>query len=144
MVLLVSPGAPLQRIDVRGVPAGTYRELEFEVHRAAFADFLSGERYSIIIEGTVYPTGGALPSPFTFRSRLDERQEFEFEPGLVAADDQGPVNVTMLIDTGRWFRSADGTAVADPRDPAQSALIETNLRSSIRMFEDNDFDGKDD
>jgi hypothetical protein len=158
LVLTVQPGSPLQEVSVRSVPPGTYREIEFEVHRiestdvasllpvqrAPFADFLAGERYSIILEGTVYPAGDGSGVPFTFRSRINERQEFSFDPGLSVSETQDAVNVTMLVDAGSWFRSADGLSIVDPRDPSETDQIENNLKSSIRVFEDNDRNGEDD
>lgn len=158
MVLLLQPGAPLQQIAVQGVPPGIYREVEFEVHRvestdvaamlgaerAAFTDFLQGDRSSIIIEGIVYPAGGAPGASFVFRSRMNERQEFEFSPGLVVDNAQVGVNVTLRVNAGTWFRSEDGLTFADPRDGTQAQLIENNLKASLRIFEDNDLNGEDD
>jgi hypothetical protein len=155
MVVELQPTNVLQQIGVTGVPPRTYREIELEVHRvestevaslppserAQFNDFLAGNRYSIIIEGTIYSNGN-MGESFVFRSRINEEQEFEFEPPIVI--NESSVNVTMLVNTGLWFRSSDGTTLVDPRDPSQEDTIDHNLKSSIDIFEDNDRDGKDD
>ncbi len=157
MVLQLELNGAMQQIGVSGVPPRTYREIEFEVHRVEnedmamvppmdrpqFDDFLAGERYSIIIEGTVYPNGNS-GEPFVFRSRVNEEQEFEFEPPIVISDTEPTVNVTMLIDTGRWFRTPGGSSILDPRVSDQEQTINENIKSSIRIFEDNDHDGEDD
>src|SRR5712691_13313508 len=45
-------------------------------------------------------------------------------------------NVTFDVDTSKWFVK-DGARL-DPRDAANRAAIEANLRSSINAFQDDD------
>jgi len=137
------------------IPFGSYEELEFEIHRvdsadlaslpagdrAPFADFLANGRSSVIIEGTVYVGGAA--QPFTYRSRVSTEQEQEFHPPLVVSNTKNVVNVTMSVHSGGWFRAMDGSLL-DPRDAANSSMIDQNIKASMRVFEDEDHDGHDD
>ena len=48
-------------------------------------------------------------------------------------------NVTFDVDTSKWFVNAG--ARLDPRDAANRAAIEGNLRNSINAFQDDDETG---
>jgi hypothetical protein len=114
------------------VPAGTYDEIEFEIHplerptTAAGADDLVKQHASAIIEGTFNG------QPFTFVSALEAEQELE---GTFVVTDSSS-NVTFDVDTSSWFVK-DGVRL-DPSDPANRAAIEDNLRRSINAFQDDD------
>ena len=114
------------------VPAGTYDKIEFEMHpleratSAAGADDLVKQHASAIIEGTFDG------QPFTFVSAIEAEQEFE---GSFVVTDKSS-NVTFDVDTSKWF--VKNGATLDPRDPANRAAIEDNLRSSIKAFQDDD------
>jgi hypothetical protein len=114
------------------VPAGTYDKIEFEIEpleratTAAGAEDLVKQHASAIIEGTFNG------EPFTFVTSLEAEQEFE---GNFVVTDQSS-NVTFDVDTSSWFVQ-DGVAL-DPRDPANRAVIEDNLRRSINAFQDDD------
>ncbi len=143
---------------VSSVPAkfGEYRRIEFDVHRveqpiiaglpadqqAQFADFLAGERYSIIIEGTYTPTGGT-PAAFVYRSKVDAKQKLDLDPPLIIDEGSTEVNTTMLISSADWFRNQQGDLV-DPSDTNNEGIIDENLKASIRVFKDNNRDGSKD
>mgnify|MGYP001366367564 CR=1 FL=1 len=142
-------------ITLNTIPFGSYMELSFEIHRVdsadlssvpaadrpLFADFLQNGRSSVIVEGNIYKGGTA--EPFTFRSRVNAEQEQEFHPPLVVSETKSVTNVTMSIQSGGWFRAADGSLL-DPRDAANGSVIDENIKSSIRVFEDENHDGNDD
>ena len=146
----------VQDVSVAEVPFGTYREIEFKVHRvdssdfvgsspaklAQFADFLAGDRYSIIIDGTIY-RNGETGQAFVFRSRIDEEQKYDFIPELVISEGSPAVNVTMLVSSFGWFRDSGG-ALLDPTDGTTENLIDDNLKSSIKFYKDNNRDGQRD
>lgn len=154
-VLELNLSNAIQDISVAGVPFGTYRRIEFDVHRintndvsplpaseqAQFLDFLAGDRYSIIISGTSY-TGGQA-SAFTFRSRVNVKQKIDLAPELVVNQPSPAVNATMLISSGGWFKSSSGVLL-NPTDTLNENTISDNLRASIKVFKDNNKDGSKD
>lgn len=127
------------------IPAGTYRELELELHKPgddardqafktanpAFADM------SIRVQGTY---NGQV---FVFTSRVSEEMELEFNPPLTIGETGG--NVTVQIDVAAWFRSASG-AVIDPATAniggLNEGIVKTNIKASFHALEDDDRDGK--
>ncbi len=155
MILDVNLASAMQTINVSDVPLADYVRIEFDVHRtestevmllspaeqAAFADFLAGERYSIIIEGTVYRTPQS-DTTFVFRSKIDAQQKYEFVPPLSIQEATPMANVTMLLSSGSWFAGPAG--LLDPTDIANQSLIDENLKTSIRIFKDNNKDGSKD
>lgn len=148
--------AAAQSIDVKEVPFGTYNRIEFDVHRtqpseisgmptadqAAYADFLAGEVYSIIIEGTVYRTGQS-DTAYVYRSKVDAQQKHDLLPELVVSQQVPDANVALLISSGSWFKDSGGLWV-DPTDPNNEGIIDENLKASIRVFKDNNKDGSKD
>lgn len=136
-------------ITITDVPADTYDELEFKVHKpeddtpedlafiAANPEF---EDVSIRVEGDFDGQG------FLFETDLNEAQEVSLSPPLVVTDGAS-LNVTFSVDIGTWFR-APGGSLLDPttanKGQANENLVKDNIRSSIDVFEDNDHDGEDD
>lgn len=155
MILELNLNGAVQEVSVASVPFGTYRRIEFDVHRVdtasvngvpaaerpLYADFLAGDRYSIIIEGTIY-TAGQAPRNFIYRSRVNAKQKIDLLPELVVSDGQTSVNVTMLISSNGWFKS--GNTLLDPTDSRNESEIDNNLRASIRVYKDNNKDGSKD
>ena len=136
-------------LSISGVPADTYDEVEFEIHKpeddsAEDIAFLQANpefrRVSIRVEGTF---DGA---PFVYTTDLNEEQEHALVPPLVVTEGSAPVNVTLSVDVGGWF--VVGGTLVDPRSaneggPNESA-VEDNIERSIDLFEDDDRDGDDD
>lgn len=128
------------------VPAGTYREVRFKVHkanRAEDASFVTAhpefDQRSVRVVGTWNGT------PFVFTSDVSAEQETEFDPPL-AVDGTTGTDLTLFVDLGTWF-VVDGVLV----DPGQandqqplSSQVKNNIKASIRAFEDDDHDGEDD
>jgi hypothetical protein len=121
------------------LPAGTYRKIKFKIHKvedsdaAASAALAALNGKSVVVSGTY---GGA---PFTFSSSLDEEQEREGTFTLGNGND----NITLDIDPSRWFVGAGG-ATLDPSSSANRSQIESNIKASIDVFDDDDRDGRDD
>mgnify|MGYP001573229055 FL=1 len=151
-VLELSLSGAVQSVSALDVPFNTYRRIEFDVHRvespeisrlpqseqAKFTEFLAGERYSIIIEGTVYKTGQA-PQSFVFQSKINAKQKIDLQPELVVSEAAPTANVTMLISSANWFKSSG--VFLDPTDAMNEIEITENLKSSIRVYKDNNRDG---
>ncbi|MDH3297728.1 MAG: hypothetical protein OEM96_05575 [Gemmatimonadota bacterium] len=135
--------------SISGVPADTYDELEFKVHKpedntaedlafiAANPDF---DGVSIRVEGDFDGQS------FVYETDLNEEQEVQLSPPLVVTDGTS-LNVTFSVDVGTWFRALDGSLIdpvtANKGQPNEN-LVKDNIRSSIDVFEDNDRDGHDD
>lgn len=128
------------------VPEGTYREVEFQIHRptnnntdAAFvAANPNFANTSIRLEGTYNGT------PFVFTSAISQSMELTFEPPVIIdADNQ---NVTIDVDLSSWF-VVNGTvinpATANPGEPNESEVSQ-NIKASLHAFDDEDRDGRED
>lgn len=142
-------GAIENAVTITDVPADTYDELEFKVHKpeddtpedlafiAANPDF---DGVSIRVEGDF---DGQV---FVFETDLNEEQEVQLSPPLVVTDGTS-LNVTFSVDVGTWFRALDG-ALIDPvtanKGQPNENLVKDNIRSSIDVFEDDDHDGHHD
>ena len=126
------------------VPAGTYTAIKLQIHQprgsrdqaflAAHPDF---DGVSIRVKGTF---NGA---PFTFDTGIEEEEEIHLTTPVVVAD-QGTTSFTLFLDVRGWFLDQSGAALVDPTSGAVRSLIEHNIRSSFRGFEDDDHDGHDD
>ncbi|HEX9727539.1 MAG TPA: hypothetical protein VGA37_03410 [Gemmatimonadales bacterium] len=140
-------GAGAQQQFALDIPAGTYSEIEFDIHKPddgdpddqafvaahpAFADI------SIRVEGTY---NGA---PFVFTTDLNVEQELGLNPSLVITDGGGTTNVTILVDVGTWFRTGAG-ALVNPatanKDGANDGIVKENIKNSVEAYEDDDKDG---
>ena len=121
------------------VTPGTYDRLKFEIHRfsssetaafendAAFKDFVTGDRYSVIIEGYVIRKSGA--APFVYRSDVTENVKLEYSPALVIGE--GAVtSSTLKFDVATAFK--DGASILDPDDPKNESFIDNAIKRAFR------------
>lgn len=141
LLLTVNLTGTVQSLGAIQVPLGTYNRIEFDVHRlektsltnpadtVTFADFLKGERYSVIIDGRMYISG--KDSAFSYRSKIDAKQKYDLSP-VLTVDKQTPnVSTTMQINTANWFRF--GGALLDPMDKNNEGKIDEAIKASIKM-----------
>jgi hypothetical protein len=149
-VLLDLPlvAGPEQAISV-DLAAGTYDEIEFELHKPDNGDpadqaFLAAnpsfDGVSVRVAGTFNG------QPFIFTTEVDVEQEHELNPPLTVAA-TGPTTLTLLVDVSKWFQTGSGFLI----DPASAntggpnkSLVENNITDSFEAFEDNDEDGIED
>lgn len=122
---------------------GTYRELEFEVHKpeddgrdAAFlAQHPDFRRVSIRAEGT---WNGV---PFVFLSDLGVEQELDLVPPL-RIEAAGNTDLTLQVDLRSWFLNSGGTALINPatanKGQAAEGLVKENIKRSFEAFETDD------
>jgi hypothetical protein len=122
------------------VPPGDYEKIKFRIHKLDGSDARFGQEMaglSMILEGTIDAQS------FTFTSSLDEEQERE---GLFRIQSDQDNNITLAIDAAGWF--LDGATRLDPRlaatDGSIRSIIESNIKASIDVFDDEDRDGRDD
>jgi hypothetical protein len=132
-------GAVTEEFTVE-VPAGTYDELRFVVHK--LEDFqrigvpeLDGPRASIAVRMSIDGS-----DPFTFTSELNEAQRIFGV--FVVEDGAAPDNITVSIDPSGWFGTGD--SLLDPRVDGNVAAIEDNIEGTIDAFDDDDRNGSDD
>jgi hypothetical protein len=128
------------------VPAGTYTAIKLQIHRPRGSrdqSFLAVhpelDGVSIRVKGTF---NGA---PFTFDTGIEEEEEIDLVDPVVVTD-AATTAFTLFLDVRGWFLDPSGTALVDPIAPSSSirSLIEHNIRSSFRAFEDADHDGHED
>jgi hypothetical protein len=122
------------------VPAGTYDKLKFEFHRFSssevgqylndtnFADFVTNERSTFVIEGTVYNNGEAWP--FEYKSDVTANLELKFPENLNLTAGTTTV-IAVVVDPIMIFK--DGK-VLDPRDPANESKIDNAIKSAIKAL----------
>jgi hypothetical protein len=129
------------------VPAGTYREIEFELEDVSTSsrssqaekDFLTA--HPEFRDVSVRVTGTYKGTAFTFLSHAKAEVEFEFEPALVVQTGVND-NVRIDLDLAAWFKTAAGAVIA-PTVTNQTA-IDQNIISSFSAFGDRDRDGRED
>ncbi len=137
-------------VTLDNVPADTYDEIEFEIHKpeddtAEDREFIRNnpdfERVSIRVEGTFDG------ETFVYLTDLNEDQEYALVPPLEVTESTGPVNLTLSIDVTTWFVTSGGSLI-DPTSANKGGvnenLVEDNIDRSIEIFEDDDRDGDDD
>ena len=148
-ILVDLPLGGVERMFEATVPAGTFDELKFQIHKpsadgdAADQAFLAANPdfagISVRVKGTF---NGA---DFTFTSDLNVEQELRFAPPVTVTAGT-PAKLTVSLDLSGWFRS-DGTLV-DPataaKDGTNERLVRDNIIRSFHTFKDNDEDGRDD
>lgn len=151
LVLELNLTGSLQQTGGLTVPFGTYNRLEFDIHKAEVNDtlqmsedqrikmrpFLTGDRYSVIIEGVV--TDGSAQKSFVYRSRVNMKQKLDLPSPLIVSEENNNVNTTMIISSYGWFM--DGNSIMDPTDAKNEGKIDNNLRQSIKAFRDKNKDG---
>jgi hypothetical protein len=135
VVLDLPLGGGTNRVVTIDADTGTYRKLEFEVHKPADGS------PSIRVEGTWNGT------PFVYTTDLNAEQEVRLVPPL-SITAAGPTDLTLKIDLGTWFLNGAGTAFVDPStanagQPSEH-LVKDNIRRSFDAFEDDDHDGRRD
>lgn len=135
---------------------GTYDELRVQVHKPEPGDprddaFLAipgneGVDYSILAEGTYTPSGGT-PVAFTYKSRLNAEHEIKLDPPLAIDATSTNFDVTLKVDTGKWFVDGSGILL-DPTSAneggANESLVRHNIGESFDAFRDEDQDCQDD
>lgn len=137
------------------VPAGTYHEVQFQIHRptdengdaALLAEHPDLNGVSIRVTGTYLKSGGAAPVPFTYTTDLTQVTNVELEQPIDVAEG-ATLALTLSIDVSGWFANADGTGLVDPAQALDGqpfeSLVEQNIRGSFHAFEDENGDAAQD
>lgn len=126
------------------IPIGTYRWMKLELHRLSneeaelysnnpvFADFIVPERYSVIIEGKVYPHGNVQPIAFTYRSTITANVALKLDPPSEVAS-HSILQFVAQFDPSVVFRSSSGS-ILHPLDPDNRSDIENNIKSALKVL----------
>jgi hypothetical protein len=130
----------VQQLTIKDVPAGKYREIKFEVHKPSSTESadakvkeMAGLNASIVVEGQIDG------QPYTFVSAVNAQQKFQ---GTYIVS-SGANNVTLNLDTSTWF-GGSGASRLDPRVANNRSVIENNIKTSFKLFDDHDRDGRPD
>lgn len=156
-VLDLNLSGAMQQISISNIPFGTYNKFKFEIHKvsqseidtlsalqkATFVDFLSGDRFSIIIDGNIYKNGQSTATAFTYKSKINVEFEKTLSPNLVISQTQTTFNLTLQISSAGWFLDQNNFLL-DPTNSNNFSVIENNLKSFLKAFKDNNKDGKED
>lgn len=127
--------ATLATVASAGLPAGTYKEIKFKIHKPQSSESgvsadpalqaMATAGASIVVDGTI---DGAA---FTFSTPMDVEQKLEGTFVLGANS-----NVTLNVDVTSWFGGA-GSARLDPRNDSARSGIESNIQHSFKAFRDD-------
>ena len=133
-----------------GIPAGSYNEIEFDIHKVSSGDeadaqFLvqnpAFEDLSIRVVGTFDG------QDFVFETDLNVEQELSLFPPLVIGESTVSTNITIAVGLDSWFLDANGQPVnpaTGNKDGVNENLIKENIENSIEAFEDKNRDGNND
>jgi hypothetical protein len=142
-------GAGTARAFSVPLAAGTYSEVEFEIHQPSDDDASDAafvQAHPDFANRSVLVTGTFNGTRFSYSSDLNAEEEIELSPPLVTTD-AAAADLTLLVDLDRWFRDGTGGLV-DPATAnvglANESLVETNIRGTLHAFEDENHDGSDD
>jgi hypothetical protein len=129
------------------VAPGTYREIEFQIHKPSHDEDAAFVGANPDFDGvSVKVTGTFNGTAFVYTTDLDAKEEIELDPPLAIAE-TGATDLTLFVDLDRWFRDATGSLV-DPGSAnagnANEGLVEANIKSTLHAFEDENEDGTDD
>ena len=131
------------------VAAGSYDEVEFEIHPASDDDTPDAafvQAHPDLAGVSVQVDGTFNGVEFRFKSDLSAEEEIELSPPLVLAE-SGTADLTLMVDLNSWFRDGAGLLI-DPTTAnvglTNEALVEGNIRATLHAFEDENHDGTND
>jgi hypothetical protein len=146
--LPLTPGA-VQSFSI-AADTGTFAKFQLHIHKVSGNDpadqaFLAAhpgmDGVSIRVTGTY--NGVA----FTYTTDLDAEQEMDLVPPVTVAGG-GTVGLTLFADVNTWFLDVAKTGLVDPATALvglpNEVLVESNIKASLKSFEDNNEDGHSD
>ncbi len=122
------------------VPNGSYDRIKYEIHRFSssevpsylndtiFRDFVTNDRYTVIIEGTLVRDGSAR-QPFVYRSDATANVKVNFAPSLTVSDGT-PATLSLRFNAANVFR--DGSDLLDPEDGKNESKIDNNIKAAFK------------
>jgi len=128
-----------QQVTVANVPAGTYREIRFKIHKLSQGEAGSDAGLQAMGANSVvvdYTRNGG--PQLTFVSQVDAQQKLEGTFDLT----EGSHTLTLNVDASTWFTK--GATCLDPASAGNLSDINNNIQNSLKAFRDDDRDGHDD
>jgi hypothetical protein len=129
-------------VTTSAVPTGTYNKVNFKFHRlndmeiqpwignADFANFVTPDRHTIIVEGFVYV--GGVAQPFKYGSKVEE--DLKFEVADFAISDASQTVIAIQLETPEVFKDKDTGEVLDPRDGENHNRIDDAIKAALNML----------
>lgn len=123
------------------LPVGEYDQAKFQFHRftppevaqyqndAVFRDFVTPDRVTAIIEGTL--TDNGRTEAFVYRSDVTANLNLNFDNVITVAP-SGATTITLQFNPLLVFKK--GIVLIDPRDTKNRNDIDNALRTAIRAF----------
>lgn len=121
------------------VPNGTFDKIKWEIHRFSssevpsytndtiYRDFVTGDRYTSIIEGWLVRNG--VRERFVYRSDATSNITIKFEPSVTASD-ATPLILSLMFDARSAFFK-DGE-ILDPTDSKNESKIDNNIKEAFK------------
>lgn len=114
-------------LPANAVPQGTFKEIAVRISLVRLVGTFDSKAFDVTIP-------------------VNAKSEVEFQPPLeVLSDSAASVTVNLPVDA--WLVNSDGSLV-DPNallgSPSLMASVKRRIAASIRAFEDNDHDGRED
>ncbi|MBK6290852.1 MAG: hypothetical protein IPH85_02655 [Ignavibacteria bacterium] len=137
--LYVADSTGTRLVASSSVPNGTYDKIKWEIHRFSssevpsytndtiFRDFVTGDRYTSIIEGWLVRNG--VRERFVYRSDATSNITIKFEPSITASD-ASPLILSLMFDARSTFYK-DGE-ILDPADSKNESKIDNNIKEAFR------------
>lgn len=140
LVLSIIAGAA-QASLTGDIPEGNYDQIKFELHKLssseaeqyrndpALTDFVTDDRYSVIIDGTVYKNGKGT----SFMYKGDPTANLSLSLGGSVNVTSGTVaGVLLRFDAAQALKA--GGSPLDPNDPSNRSTIDNAIRAAIRAL----------
>ena len=149
IVTLPLGNGPVRAIPI-ALPAGTYRKVEFKIHRLG-----SSTADSTLLAGrpdmrgaSIRITGSFNHTAFTFVTRAEAKQKQDLDPPVVVTPGSN-VDLTVRVDLSTWFLNSHRTSLVDPATALtgqpNEKLVARNIKKSFRAAHENhDHDDDDD
>ena len=121
------------------MPNGSYDKIKWEIHRFSssevpnylndtlFRDFVTGARYTVLIEGSLVRDG--VTWPFVYRSDATNNITIKFNPSVTVNNDT-PLFLSLKFDAPGVFK--DGANILDPEDSSNRSDIDNRIKAAFR------------
>jgi hypothetical protein len=129
------------------IPPGSYKEIEFEIHKIskdAPEEAAFRTAHPEFVEKSIRVQGTFNGQAFTYETDLDVEQEEDFATPLVITETTTSTNLTIRVGLAAWFKALDGSLVnpaTGNKGGQNESLVKENIKQSIEAFEDDDHDG---
>ncbi|MBC8124313.1 MAG: hypothetical protein H7X70_01145 [Candidatus Kapabacteria bacterium] len=121
------------------MPNGNYDKIKWEIHRfsssevpnylndTTFRDFVTGARYTVLIEGSLVRDG--ITWPFVYRSDVTSNITIKFSPAITVSNNS-PLFLSLKFDAPSVFKA--GSNILDPEDSSNRSEIENRIKAAFR------------